>query len=459
MKRGMNAEMRRNGESKMKKRPDGALVGVALLVAAWLGTSPPLAADLPPSRPLTLEECVRVALQENPQYQAAVEGTVSASETADAAKAPYYPDFSFQMAYRRFQTYIFLPNSLNIPLIAPIVGPVDSNGLSVSGTYTLFDSGARKAQSAAGSAGKEAAEQSAAQSGEDVALGVHQAYFALLAAQEAKGVAQKSLVRSEEHLRLAEARKAVGAVPLADVLRARVEAGNARLALVKASGELTVARGNLNAAMGLSPDSPLEIAVPQDPVAAPQLASAEAELEMAVGRRPDIRASASRVEARKAQVANARSTYGPRLLAQASYGRLDSDFFPQDLDWAVGVTLQVPLFSYARSHNLARARSELLQEELGRKKLELSVRQEVWADRANVEQTWESIATARTLVADAGESLRMAKERYAAGAGTLTDLLDAETNLARSELSEVQAEYGYRVALASLSRAMGELTK
>ena len=125
----------------------------------------------------------------------------------------------------------------------------------------------------------------------------------------------------------------------------------------------------------------------------------------------------------------------------------------------MGVTLQVPLFSYARSHTLARARSELAQEELNRKRLELSVRQEVWNARSDVQEAWSSIAAARALAADAEESLRMAKERYAAGAGTVTDLLDAETNLASSDLALVSADYAYRVALSALKKAMGELAK
>lgn len=428
-----------------------------LFVAAWLCGIPILAEA--PGRPLTLQECVRLAYDQNPEYRAAVEGTVSASEAAEAAKAPYFPDLAFQMGYRRFQTHIFLPSSLDLPFISPIVGPIDSNGASVSASYTLFDSGTRKAQAAVGRSGKEAANEGAAQSREALALSVHRAFFALLAAQEARDVAAKDLKRSEEHLKLAQDRKAVGAVPLADVLRAKVEAGNARLGLVRAEGDLSVAKGNLNAAMGRSPDTPFGVEAPELPVAAPELGSSEADLRKAVEQRPDLKAAASRVESKRAQVSYARSAFGPKLLAQVSYGRLDSDFFPQDKDWAVGVTLQVPIFSYARSHTLARARSELVQEELNRKGLEVSAQREVWNARAGVSEAWESIETARALAADASESLRMAKERYAAGAGTITDLLDAETNIAGAEMDQVRADYGYRVAVSELKEALGELTE
>lgn len=440
---------------KREKRIEATL---ALLIFALLSFAVPAAAgDNGP--PLTLDSCVRAALQESPYYRAAVEGTISASEAAESARAPYYPDLAFQMSWQRFQTHIFLPNSLDIPLIPPIVGPIDANAASVSASYILFDSGARKAQASAGRNTRSAAQEGAAQSREAVALSVHAAFFALLAAQESLDVAQKDLDRAQEHLKLAEDRKSVGAVPLADVLRAKVEVGRARLGLVKAEGDLSVAKGNLNAAIGRSPDIPLGVARPGGPVSAPTLEDAQADLRKALDQRSDLKAASSRVEARRADVSFARSAFGPKLLAQAKYGRLDSDFFPQDEDWAVGVTLQVPLYNYGRSHALARARSELSQNELQKKQLELSVEQEVWTARSNVGSAWESILAARTLAEDAAESLRMAKERYAAGAGTVTNLLDAETNRARADRDEVQAEYGYRVALSCLKKAVGELTE
>jgi outer membrane protein len=433
-----------------------ATLTLPLLMAASI-TAQAAPGDAEP--PLTLDSCVRAALQESPYYRAAVEGTISASEAAESARAPYYPDLAFQMSWQRFQTHIFLPNSLDIPLIPPIVGPIDANGASVSASYTLFDSGARKAQATAGRNTKTAAQEVAAQSREGVALSVHAAYFSLLAAQDSRDVARKDLDRAQEHLKLAEERKSVGAVPLADVLRAKVEVGRARLGLVRAEGDLSVARGNLNTAMGRSPDSPLGVASPDAPVTACDLAPPQADLQRAIEKRPDLKAAASRVEARRSDVSLARSAFGPKLLAQAKYGRLDSDFFPQDEDWAVGVTLQVPIYNYGRSHALARARSELSQKELEKRQLELSVEQEVWTARSSVRTAWESILAARTLAQDAAESLRMAKERYAAGAGTVTDLLDAETNKARADLDEVQAEYGYRLALSSLRKAKGELSE
>jgi outer membrane protein TolC len=60
-------------------------------------------------------------------------------------------------------------------------------------------------------------------------------------------------------------------------------------------------------------------------------------------------------------------------------------------------------------------------------------------------------------VGDAQESLRLASERYKAGAGTIADLLDSETALARAEATRVGVQWDYQIARAVLKRSVGDL--
>ena len=54
-----------------------------------------------------------------------------------------------------------------------------------------------------------------------------------------------------------------------------------------------------------------------------------------------------------------------------------------------------------------------------------------------VTETYQTLETSRILVQDALESHRLSRERYEAGAGTITELLDAQTALARAEATRV----------------------
>ena len=58
---------------------------------------------------------------------------------------------------------------------------------------------------------------------------------------------------------------------------------------------------------------------------------------------------------------------------------------------------------------------------------------------------------------EAEQSVAFARARYEAGAGTLNDLLDAESALTQAETSLVAAELSYRLATALVERAQGQL--
>ena len=435
-----------------------AVMALATAVLAAL-PSAGAAPNAPPA--LSLDSCIRTALANNPSLKASRAGVTAALESEGRTRSAYYPQLGLQAGYSRWESHAFLPNSIqNLPFgsISPVIGPTNQYSLDLQGSYTLFDGGLRKAEVAGAKATREATSAASAQDTQDLVLNVTSSYYGLLAAQANLSVEKQSLKRSEDHLRLAQDRKAVGAVPLADVLRARVEVANARLAEVHAASAVEVARGALAASMGLSPDTPLAIQDAGEDVHPPALRDAGQALDEAQANRPEVRAAERRVEAGQAGVRAARSAYGPTVELDASYGRLDSTYFPQDKNWSAGIVLRLPVFTgFARSHALAQARAELGRSEDRRDQAALAVRQEVWNALAGLREAYNAVLAVRALTADAQESLRMAEERYRVGAGTITDLLDAETNLARAQSQQVDADFQYRVAGANLKRALGEL--
>ena len=96
--------------------------------------------------PLTLPECIRIALEANPAGRAAAAGVQGAKEALGEAGAPYYPEVGLQAGYRRFQTHAFLPGWVRIPPGSPtVVGPTDDWLGGLRARYTLYDFGERKA--------------------------------------------------------------------------------------------------------------------------------------------------------------------------------------------------------------------------------------------------------------------------------------------------------------------------
>ena len=135
--------------------------------------------------------------------------------------------------------------------------------------------------------------------------------------------------------------------------------------------------------------------------------------------------------------------YGPREVMAGG----TQIFFPNDEEWLAGITIEWPIFTgFSRKHRLAKAKAEVFREEAEAKQLLLRVKQEVLSAHSKLKETYQAVQTTKTLIQDAQESLRMARERYEVGAGTITDLLDAQTALARAQATQVEAEWDYHTS-------------
>lgn len=405
---------------------------------------------------LTLEGCVLIALDKNPLNRAAKEGVIAVEEAVGVARAPYYPTLGLTSGYDRWTRHAFLPSGVS--MASDQIGPIDDWSAGLEARLTLFDFGARRSKLRAAIAEQGATEEDAARTRQDIALDVHQSFYGLVAAKENLAVAQKNLARTEDHLRLTETRHEAGAVPIADVYRAQVEVADSRLELVRAKNLVRIASGDLNTAMGL----PVELSIGVD--ARPEKIHSPADIVLdqvfaqAVQMRPELKAALYGIAARRHRVDEAKSAFGPTVEAYGNYGWRDDTFLPEDEDWLVGLSLELPLFAgFARKHELSQTQAELRQTEAQTLRLVQQVRREVWNAHSKLIESFETIQAAEVLVKDAQESMRTTRKRYEVGAGTITDLLDAQTALARAEATDVEARWNYHIAKAQLHRATGDL--
>jgi outer membrane protein TolC len=320
---------------------------------------------------------------------------------------------------------------------------------------TLFDFGARQAGLAAAEARRSGADAGVAATRANLRATVQAAFHALAIAQDLQQVAAKNLERAEQHHRLADLRQQAGAVPQADVLRTAATEAEARLQLITAESRVRRAAGELNTAMGRAADTALTIAQTET-LTPPAPVDYTAAVEQALARRPELLASNQRTVAAQAAVTAAKAARAPRLNADASFGWRDSAWVPETREWQAGLTIDLPLFDAGgRKRGVARARAEVAREEATDANLRLQVRQEVWSAQVEMERAWAAIAANEAGVRAAAESLRAVRERYEFGAAIITDLLDTQTALARTEASLAEAKGQYRTARVYFERAVG----
>lgn len=433
-----------------------------LLPMLMLAGDVPASAEVSPASAaaaaLSLEECLRIAGETHPALTAAQAGVSAATEAVGEARAPYYPQVDLSAGYHRWQRRAFLPSGLSLPGrgLPEIVGPLhDWNG-GLQSRVLLYDSGERTAGLNAARARRAGAEADVAALHADLRLGVRTAYYALAAAQDLYALAVKNLARAESHQRLAEARRAAGAVPQADVLRAQAEVAAVSLQMIGAESRVRTVSGRLNTAMGRAADTPIQIAGAPAMPPPPAQTELSAAVHRALAHRPELRSGEKRAEAARAAVSAARAARAPRVRADGSFGWRDTEWLPESREWQAGLAVEFALFDAgSRARRLARSQAELAREEAALEHRRLQVREEVWSAAVELERAWASIAANETNVRASEESLRVVRERYQLGGAILTDLIDTQTALARAEASLAETRWSYLTARAALERAVG----
>src|SRR5437667_3434387 len=200
----------------MSRSPAEPVYGAPLirwLLAVALPALPALPALARAEARKTLEECIEIALRQQPTLRAAAATVAAGRERVWEAAAAYLPQVSANyLASRRHGS----PSSLtNINAGRGETRPLYSTAVALS--QVLFDFGQNLELIHAAQPSAEALAADAATQRARVVFNVQPAYFALLAAYRLRDVAEETVAQNEKHLDLAQGRHDVGLAPRFDV--------------------------------------------------------------------------------------------------------------------------------------------------------------------------------------------------------------------------------------------------
>ena len=397
---------------------------------------------------LTLAQCIRLGLERNPRTRAAWHASRAAAAEMGRTRAACLPNLEFS-ARGGTEDAVSLVGTQD-------VGRVDVDTAAFSVRYLLFDGGTRSAEVQAAEAELLAMGFSHNTTLQDVALDIEESYYALLAAEWAEKVARETVKQTHYHVRLTRARHDGGLVTRSDVLIARTEEANARLALVRAQSDVKVRRGRLANAIGVQVSLRFRVVdIPED-IRRRELDDIDELLKKAAQDRPALQRALAEVTSRSARVKAAHARFRPTVSMDASYGWNDREFPPQQDEWSAGIALTMPLFAgFDQVYRTRRAQADLAQAKAGYERLLRKTELEIWTAFTRLIEAGESIEAAHTLVTSAKESAALAEAEYKNGTGSIIGLIDAQTVRTGASRVLVQTKLDWYTALARLERAVG----
>jgi outer membrane protein TolC len=184
----------------------------------------------------------------------------------------------------------------------------------------------------------------------------------------------------------------------------------------------------------------------------------DAAVAMAMKQRPELRSARHRVEQARGGKEIATAPYYPNVagIATLTHSEGGGTFQPKDA-WFVGLTLQWDVWEWGKTGAAVdEAAARLRQAQQGAVAVADGVAFDVRRRHIDARAALASLEAAGSGVAAAEEAHRIQSARYQQGAATTTDVLDAETDVARARSQLVLARYDYFLSLVALARAIGE---
>ena len=395
---------------------------------------------------LSVKDAQALALKNNPQISVARLTALASQQVTREARSALWPAVRLDLtAVDADPGSRITAGGLNNPLVYQRAGA----GATV--TQLLTDFGRTTNLVASANLAAQAENQNALATKEQILLAVDQAFYNALQTQSVLTVAQQTV---KDRQTVADQVGALFKSKLKsglDFSFANVNLAQAKLLLLDAENGVNAAQATLSAVLGFQSLQNFQLAEDATSIVAPS-ENLDDLVSTAFTMRPEILSLEFQSEsAQKFQKAE-RDLLLPDVRALGVVG--DTPIRnPIISSWygAVGVNVGIPVFNgflfTARSRDAA-LRAQAAQERL--RDLRNRIARDVRTSWLNAKTAFDRLAVTQQLLEQANLALNLAQSRYNLGLGSIVELSQAQLQQTQAQISNVEAGYDYRLALAVL---------
>ena len=412
------------------------------------------------TRPLSLADCLNIALAQNPTILKAQNDLEASYGVVVQTRAVALPQLIASGQYKKTD-----PNAIeNFPGSGRQPSQNWNTGLQL--VQSIYQGGKLMAAIQAAKVTKQQALAQYQATLADTLLSVRLAYYDILLAEEQITVNEASVNLLEKELEDQQHRFDAGTVPHFNVLRAKVAVANARPALIQAQNNYRIAKNNLSNLLGYNLPRDIWENIPLTLVdgldAAPYEVNLSDALQQALEKRPELVALRKTQELQRLNITDASSGYKPNLQLFAGYTWFNQQFGtptpPIDSylnGWNAGAQVSWDIFDGMLTHGkVVQAKALYQKSRTAVDEESRTIELEVRTAYSSLVEAREVLESQKTVLEEAEEALREANARANAGTGTQLDVLDAENSLTQARSTNVQALHDYDAARARFERAI-----
>lgn len=296
----------------------------------------------------------------------------------------------------------------------------------------------------------------------DIILGVDQAYYEVLLAEELIKVAQQTVTTRQTVVDQVTELTKNQLKSQVDLSFAQVNLSDAQLMLIRARDRLATAYANLGQALGTN--QAIEYQVTPQPAPPNPPDSPDPLITEAFQNRPELASLRLQREAAQKFVYAERDLKRPSVGLTAVGGVLPyinpgnaNPNIPEEYE-AAAVNVQIPIFN----GHLFTARQRAAEYDLEAadqrvRDMQDRIARDVRASWEHARTAFEAIAPAQQLLTQANLALNLSQGRYDLGLASIVELTQAQLAQTQAQVENLTAQYDYQEAYAALQYALGTL--
>lgn len=451
---------------------------------------------------LTIEDCRRLAVENNKRLKIADEEVKASALKKAEAFTNYLPGVEGSGVYLRNQkkinlleedaylpvgtvengSFTFRPDQLMtgadgtpvavngqyvpkdyalLPKDAMTVDDRNTALLQVGLTQPIYLGGKIRAYNQMAGLSEKLARSKRSQELQEVVLATDEAYWQIVSLSNRKKLADKYVETLQKFVHDVELMRETGVATKADVLSVRVKLNEGEMIRTKVENGLSLSRMLLNQLCGLPTDTLVTLVEEVDDACMEEVG--EEDLERVYARRPEVASLQLAVDIYKKKEKIALSEYLPKVAFMANWVWTAPSFYDGISTklsgmWSVGVGVQAPIFHWGASRKSlrhAKSQTNIMRYQLqeAKEKIELQVSQAEF----KMKEVERKLSMARKNMERAEENLRFANLGFQEGTIPVLNVLEAQTAWLTANSDWIDARIDARLCKVYLKKAYGTL--
>lgn len=406
----------------------------------------------------TLSQAIEFALQNNPVIRQARQNMEIGDYRVDKARAGNLPkiDFLSNVTHSRY----------NSP-VTPITGsPLEGAGFpefddtiydfGLAFTLPLYRGGMLQRTVHIEKIRRSAEKDSYDVNRQELIYNIASVFHKILHLQKVLLASEAAVRQFEAHKQNVELFLEAGSVPRVELLKSETELAHGRQNTLLVKNNIESAYELLKTLMGID-NMGQEILIADSRSLQWTYPAVEESTKHALAERPDYSALMRKTEIAGERIMLAEGKRLPSLSLNGEYLERSGSDMDFSENWNIGLRFSLPLFDGgAIRSEISSEKKELEKAKEQERMLKHEIIRSVKDAYITIENARERMEVSVTAIETAREILRIETLKFETGAGTSTDVIDAQTALLRAETDYYQAVFDNNMAVASLKKAIGD---